>query len=82
MSVQWVGILVINAMLILPATASRNVARSMKGYLWLSVAASLLSGVSGLISSYYWSTATGATIVLFAMFLYSVSMVAGRIRGR
>ena len=82
MSVQWVGILVINALLILPATASRNVARSMRGYLWLSAAAGLVSGVSGLVTSYYWSTASGATIVLFAMLLYLLSISVGRIRGR
>jgi len=82
MSIQWIGILVINALLILPATASRNISRSIREYLWIAVIASLISGVTGLIASYYWSTATGATIVLFAMLLYSISMVLGRIRGR
>ena len=82
MSIQWIGILVINALLILPATASRNISRSIREYLWISVIASLISGVTGLIASYYWSTATGATIVLFAMVLYSMSMFIGRIRGR
>jgi zinc transport system permease protein len=82
MSIQWVGILVINALLILPATSSRNVARSMTEYLWLSVIVSMISGVSGLIVSYYWSTATGATIVLFAMLIYVISMIVGKVRGR
>jgi zinc transport system permease protein len=81
-SIQWIGILVINALLILPATASRNISRSMREYLWISVIVSLISGVTGLIASYYWSTATGATIVLFAMLLYSISMALSRIRGR
>lgn len=82
MSIQWVGILVINALLILPATSSRNVARSMSEYLWLSVIVSLISGICGLIVSYYWSTATGATIVLFAMLFYMISMIVGNVRGR
>jgi zinc transport system permease protein len=73
-SIQWIGILVINAMLILPATASRNVARSLSGYLWIAAGISVVSGISGLLTSYYLSTATGATIVLFAMFFYIVSI--------
>jgi zinc transport system permease protein len=81
-TIQWIGILVINALLILPATASRNVTRSMVGYLWLASAISLVSGVSGLLFSYYWSTATGATIVLISMFFYIVTLIIGRAIGR
>lgn len=81
-SIQWIGILVINALLILPATASRNVSRSMIGYIWIATAISLVSGVSGLLLSYYWSTATGATIVLISMAFYIVSLVGARITGR
>lgn len=82
LSIQWVGILVINALIILPATASRNIARSMKEYLWFSALLSVIAGVSGLLTSYYMSTATGATIVLFSMVLYVCSLIAGRIRNR
>ncbi len=82
LSIQWVGILVINALIILPATASRNVAKSMKEYLWFSALISVIAGVSGLIASYYMSTATGATIVLFSMIFYVCSLIGGKIRGR
>jgi zinc transport system permease protein len=73
--IQWVGLLVINSMIILPAAAARNLARSMTRYLWLSVAISLAAGVTGLIASYYWATATGATIVLAAMGLFLASLL-------
>jgi zinc transport system permease protein len=82
LSIQWVGILVINALIILPATASRNIARSIKEYLWFSALLSVIAGVSGLLTSYYLSTATGATIVLFSMVLYVCALIAGRIRNR
>lgn len=81
-SLQWVGILVINALIILPAAASRNMARSIAQYLWGAIVISLLSGICGLIVSYYWSTATGATIVIFAMTLYLGTLVVGRVKGR
>jgi zinc transport system permease protein len=74
-SIQWIGILVINALIILPAATSRNVARSTMSYLWTAAGISIIAGVTGLITSFYWSTATGATIVLFTAFLYSISLI-------
>ena len=77
-SIPWVGLLVINSMLILPAAAARNVARGTRGYVLGAVAISLVSGVLGLICSYYWNTAAGATIVLWAGVLFTVTLVVRR----
>ncbi len=77
-SIPWVGLLVINSMIILPAAAARNLARSTRGYVLGAVAVSLVSGVAGLISSYYWATATGATIVLWAGVVFAVTLVVRR----
>ena len=73
-SIPWVGLLVINSMLILPAATARNLARDTRGYVIGAVVVSLLSGVLGLISSYSWNTATGATIVLWACGFFAVSL--------
>lgn len=68
-SIQWVGILVINSMLILPAAAARNIAQNIKQYHIISILIAVSSGLSGLILSYFWGTAAGASIVLIsAMF--------------
>lgn len=69
-SIQWVGILIINSLLILPAAAARNISRNMRQYHVVSILITLTSGIAGLLMSYYWSTATGATIVLFAALFY------------
>lgn len=74
-SIPWVGLLVINSMLILPAATARNLARNTRAYVVGAVVISLLSGLLGLICSYYWNTATGATIVLWACGFFAVSMV-------
>lgn len=63
-SIQWVGILIINAMLVLPAASSRNVTNDVKHYHLISVMLALISGILGLIVSYYFNMATGATIVV------------------
>jgi zinc transport system permease protein len=74
-SIQWVGILIINSFLILPAAAARNITRNMKQYHVVSVIISIISGIAGLLLSYYWATATGATIVLIAAAFYLISLL-------
>jgi zinc transport system permease protein len=69
-SIQWVGILIISSLLILPAAAARNIAQNMRQYHVYAVSLALISGMSGLILSFYWGTATGATIVLVAALFF------------
>ena len=78
-SLPWIGILVINAMLILPAAAARNLGRSMEQFFVWAVVIALVSGVVGLVVSFYASTAAGATIVLVATIVYALTLPA---RGR
>jgi zinc transport system permease protein len=68
--VKWVGILIINALLILPAAASRNMSSNVREYHIFSIMISLFSGVTGLIISYYLGTATGPTIVIIAAIIF------------
>ncbi len=70
LSIRWVGLLIINAMLILPAAAARNVSRSMRSYHLLALLFALFSGILGLLLSYYNAVATGPTIVLVAAALF------------
>jgi zinc transport system permease protein len=76
-SIRLVGILIISSLLVLPAAAARNVARNTYAYTAWAVIFSVLSGITGLIVSYYWGTASGATIVLFATACYGVSGLLG-----
>lgn len=80
-SIQWVGIMIINSLLILPAAASRNFSANVRQYHFLAVIISVISGISGLILSYYLDTATGATIVLAAAFLYLLSLLKKQVYG-
>ena len=73
-ALPWIGILVINALLILPAAAGRNLARNTAQFFAWSVVISVLAGIAGLIVSFYASTATGATIVLVAMAVYLLTL--------
>lgn len=69
-SMSWIGLLVINSFLVLPAASARNIARNQRQYHFLSIVFSVFSGVSGLIMSYYIETATGSTIVLISAIIF------------
>ncbi len=72
-SIRWIGILLINSLLILPAASSRNVAKNMRSYHLLSVIFSLFSGIAGLVISYYWNIPTGSMIVLISGIIYFIT---------
>ncbi len=74
-SIQWVGVLIISSLLVLPAAAARNIAQNMKQYHVWSVSIAVVSGLAGLILSYFWGTATGATIVVIAAFFFAATFI-------
>ena len=73
-SIRWVGVMLINSLLILPAAASRNVARNAADYMRLSVLISMVCGVCGLVLSYYLDTSAGAAIVLLCAAVYFATL--------
>lgn len=74
LSIRWVGMLLINSLLILPAAASRNVAKNAAWYIRLSVLFALFAGVAGLIASYYLNTSAGAAVVLICAAIYFITL--------
>lgn len=81
-SVWAMGVLLVTAMLIVPAAGARNIARSSGTMFWWAILISVSSSICGLLLSAQQSirTATGATIILisFAWFLVSFVPVALR----
>ncbi|QHA00087.1 metal ABC transporter permease [Dehalobacter restrictus] len=74
-AIRWVGILIISSLLVLPAAASRNIAANTRQYHVLAVIIALISGLAGLILSYFWGTATGATIVLMLALFFAGTFI-------
>ncbi len=81
-SIKWVGILVINSLLILPAASARNLARNVRQYHALSVGFSLFSGLCGLFASWYLGISTGPAIVLVGAVLFFGTFFTSRARLR
>jgi len=76
LSIKWVGILIINALLILPAAGAANISCNMREYHLFSVILSVASGLIGLVLSYYLNAAAGPTIVIVAAVFFTVTFFA------
>ena len=74
-SMTWVGLLVINSLLVLPAAAARNLARNMRQFHLISIAAALAAGIAGLMTSYELSSSAGASITLYLALWFAVTFL-------
>lgn len=70
LSIRWIGILLINSMIILPAASSRNISTNMRNYHGYSILFAIISGIVGLIISYYTNIPTGPMIVIISGIIY------------
>ena len=79
-TMTWVGLLVINALLVLPGAAARNVARNLPQYHLVSVLGGVVCGIGGLMVSYYLGTSTGASITLLLALWFFLTLLLKRTR--
>lgn len=80
LSIKWIGILLINALLILPAASSRNISENVREYHLFAIIFSMFSGILGLFISYYTNMATGPMIVIIASAIFFATYFYGRNR--
>lgn len=64
LAISWVGLLILNSLLVLPGAAARNVSKNLKLYHLISVIFALIAGIAGLVVSYYLGASAGASICL------------------
>ena len=79
-SIHWVGMMLINALLILPAAAGRNIARTSRQHAAYTVLIALFSGIAGLTVTFYLDASAGASIVLVSAVLYAASLIVRNAR--
>lgn len=73
LAISWVGLLILNSLMVLPAAAARNVAKNLKQYTLLSVLFALTAGILGLCISYWLGASAGASICLVLAIAFAVS---------
>lgn len=84
LAVRTVGVLLVTALLVVPAATARNLAGTAAKQPWLAACIGLVCGVGGVLLSLQPAIATpsGPTIVLLAVLLFAVSLVPSALRSR
>ena len=80
LSISWVGLLILNSLLVLPAAAARNLSKNLRQYHGFSILFALTASVTGLILSYYLGASSGAAISLVLALIFAVSFVFRKVR--
>ena len=80
LTISSVGLLILNSLLVLPAASSRNISRNLKQYHLFSVLFALISGIGGLICSYYLEVSAGAAISLMLALCFAISFCFRKVR--
>ena len=80
LAMSWVGLMVINSLLVLPAASARNVAKNVRQYHLFSVLGALVASVAGLILAYYLGCSAGATIALLLALFFAGTFSLRRVR--
>ena len=73
LAISWVGLLILNSLLVLPAASARNIAKNLKQYHGFSIVFALVSGIAGLVISYYLGSSAGASICLVLALCFAVT---------
>ena len=81
LSISWVGLLILNSLLVLPGAAARNISRNLKQYHLFSVLFSLVACISGLVLSYTLGASAGAAICLVLAVIFAFSFLLRKVRG-
>jgi manganese/iron transport system permease protein len=81
-SFQVVGTLLVFGLLIAPPAAAVLWARRIAAVMLGATVVGWVATVCGLVASWHWGTAAGATVVAFAVGLFFLSALASAVRGR
>lgn len=75
LGIKFIGALLMGALIIVPAAAGKNVARSLRGFMGWSVFFGILSAIAGVYISAIYGYAPGPIFILAGAVLFAVSMI-------
>ncbi|AEA34004.1 metal ABC transporter permease [Hippea maritima] len=79
-SIKLIGIILVNAFLVLPTLVGLNLSRNYRGIIATAVISSIISIAGGVFVSYVFNAPTGATIVLVYVLLWLLSFFVKLLR--
>lgn len=75
LAVKAVGIMLVSAWLVIPATIGRQVSRRLGPMLMVAVGSAIFGSFIGLVASYYWDVPGGAAMTLSLGVIFMLSLV-------
>jgi ABC-type Mn2+/Zn2+ transport system permease subunit len=79
-AVRGLGNLLVVALILAPAAASLNLVARLPAALGLATGLAALAGTLGLLVSYHWEVAAGASVALAAVGVFALSLIAPAVR--
>lgn len=79
LAISWVGLLILNSLLVLPAASARNISKNIRQYHLFSILFALFAGIAGLVISYYLGTSAGAAICLVLAVIFVISFLLRKV---
>ncbi len=80
LAISWVGLLILNSLLVLPGASARNVSRNLRQYHLFCILFALVAGIAGLCISYYLGASAGAAISLVLALIFVISFLLRKVR--
>ena len=80
LAISWVGLLILNSLLVLPGAAARNISKNLRQYHGFSVLFALIAGIGGLCISYHLGTSAGAAICLTLAVIFAISFCFRKVK--
>jgi len=80
-SIKLLGIVLVSALLVIPGAIGYMLAGAYKNQYLISIASALVSVLSGLVFSYHFDVASGASIILAASFLFLLTSLVSKKAG-
>lgn len=82
LAVKAVGVMLVSAWLVIPATLGRHLSKRLGSMLVVAVVCAVLGSMGGLVASYYYDIPGGAAMTLSLGILFAVSLVIQGLRFR
>lgn len=80
LAISWVGLLILNSLLVLPAAAARNISKNLRQYHGFSVLFAFCAGIFGLAASFYWGSSAGAAISLILALIFAATFCLRKVK--
>ena len=80
LAISWVGLLILNSLLVLPGASARNISKNLRQYHGFSILFALIACIAGLAISYYLGASTGAAISLVLACIFAISFCFRKVR--